>query len=153
MNGLERNWSGKKDKVLRKVKLNKKNNKRESVWMKNTYMSAGFLPSAMHEDMEASNFYIYDNVTKKLEDTIKVYPKLNKEVVNFERKLRNKSGDNQDEYKFLAKHFPTFWSMLFILYNREFEVLYEHDKVTIFGLVSYDTVNDQLCFENVYSMY
>ena len=53
----------------------------------------------------------------------------------------------------MGKHFPTFWSMLFILYNREFEVLYEHDKVSIFGLVSYDTVNDQLCFENVYSMY
>ena len=58
--------------------------------MKNTYISAGFFPSTMHEDMEASNFYIYDNVTKRLDDTIKVYPKLSQDVVNFERKLRNR---------------------------------------------------------------
>ena len=63
------------------------------------------------------------------------------------------SGDLKPETFALAKHFPTLWSALYLLYIREFEVLYEHDKVSIFGLVSYDTVNDQLCFDKVIGMF
>ena len=53
----------------------------------------------------------------------------------------------------MSKHFPKLWGMLYLLYVREFEVLYEHDKVSIFGLVTYDTVNDQLSFEKVNGMF
>ena len=120
--------------------------------MKNYYISTGFIPKTLSEDFEAENFYLYDK-TKKGADTIKVYPRLNQAVVGIEREHRNSSGDLNPVDFAMAKNFPKLWSMLYLLYVREFEVLYEHDKVSIFGLVTYDTVNDQLSFEKVHGMY
>ena len=96
----------------------------------------------LSQDIETENFYIYDCKTKKADETIKVLPSLNQTITGIERSHRNMSGDLKPENFAMAKHFPTLWSALYLLYIRDFEVLYEHDKVSIFGLVSYDTVND-----------
>ena len=123
------------------------------MWIKNIYQSTGLVPKTLSEDIEAENFYLYDKNTKNIRDTIKVYPRLNQAVVGIDREHRNSSGDLNPLDFAMSKHFPKLWGMLYLLYVREFEVLYEHDKVSIFGLVTYDTVNDQLCFEKVNAMF
>ena len=47
----------------------------------------------------------------------------------------------------------TLFGMALAIYNRECEMLYEGDKVSIFGKVVYDAKSDEFAFDKTYGLF
>ena len=62
---------------------------RDPVWIRNIFMSAGFIPREMRKELETENFYLFDPQTKSEKDVIKVYLSLNATVAGIPREFRN----------------------------------------------------------------
>ena len=103
-------------------------------------MSAGWWPVELKQEMETENFYMYD--TKTIDkDVIKVYPSLNTTVTGLSRYMRNVVKDT------------SLFGIALAVYNRECEMLYEGDEVSIFGKVVYNVKNDEFTFDKCFSMF
>ena len=105
-------------------------------------MSGGWWPSyEMRRELETENFYLYDKKTKSPEDVIKVFPSLSSKVSGVKRKVRNTVTDT------------TIFGIVMAIYNRECEMIYEGDKISIFGKLTYDMKNDEFAFDRTYGMF
>ena len=122
------------------------------LWIKNHYMSPFYLFgwSELAQDMEAQNFFLADPEKNDVENTIKVYPSL-KSMTDFERKFRDcqpaaygKTEMNQGFFSSVQ-----FWGCQ---YFRLWEVLYEGDKLTLFGVLTYDKNTKQASIDETVAM-
>ena len=96
--------------------------------------------------MEAQNFFIVDDQKDTIENTIKVYPSLETKS-DLPRNYRDVQHDVMNisvmKTGFLSS--IQFWGAQ---YFRLWEVLYEGDKFTLFGVLTYDTNTKQASFDD-----
>ena len=117
--------------------------------IKNFYMSPfyWFGWHEMAQDMEAQNFFLADPSKDDVKNTIKVYPALDAKS-DLPRKFRDaqpsEMGINVMKTGFLSS--VQFWGAQ---YFRLWEVVYEGDKVSLFGVLTYDTQTKQASFDEV----
>lgn len=115
--------------------------------IKNFYMSPfyWFGWRNLAKDMEAQNFFLADDKKSNVENTIKVYPSLETKS-DLERTFRDVQPDTWNitvmKTGFLSSF--QFWGTQ---YFRLWEVLYEGDKLTLFGVLTYDTNTKQASFD------
>ena len=116
--------------------------------IKNFYMSPYYLFGWRNiaKDMEAQNFFIVDDQKDTIENTIKVYPSLETKS-DLPRNYRDVQHDVMNisvmKTGFLSS--IQFWGAQ---YFRLWEVLYEGDKFTLFGVLTYDTNTKQASFDD-----
>ena len=132
--------------------IKKDQDKDYPVMIKNFYMSPinFFGWTQLATDMEAQNFFLADPEKNDLKSTIKVYPSLESHS-DLERQYRDvqpKSlGITAMKTGFLSSF--QFWGAQ---YFRMWEVVYEGDRLTLFGTLTYDTNTDQASFDETVSM-
>lgn len=97
------------------------------------------------KDMEAQNFFLADDKKDNVENTIKVYPSLETKS-DLPRTYRDVQPDvfNITLMKTGFLSSIQFWGAQ---YFRLWEVLYEGDKLTLFGVLTYDSNTGQASFD------
>ena len=120
--------------------------------IKNFYMSPFYLFGwrELSKDMEAQNFFLADPNKDNAESTIKIYPAL-----DVKSDLPRKYRDVAPEELSITEMRTGFLSSLQFfgaLYFRMWEVLYEGDKISLFGILTYDCHTKQASFDDTFAM-
>jgi len=141
---------GKKRTLMDQLKKDK--DKNFPVMARNFYMSPVYFFGwwERDSDMEAQNFFLADPTEVDAKNTIKVYPSLQTKT-----DLPKKYRDCMPESLGITVMKTGFLSSLQFIsayYFRMWQVLYEGDKVSLFGMLTYDTHTGQASIDETIAM-